>query len=361
MKIGFNKIYLLGILTLALFACEKDEDKVIVRQGSAPALTSTANTVVLAQDQADQEAISFSWTASDYGYNAAVKYILQLAKKGNNFATPINVDLGSNLTKKYTAAEFNNLLSQLEAVPGEANEIEARIKSEVSQYVTPAYSNVTAIAATPWLENPPFDFLYMVGDATEFDWDNTKAPLMFRSTEDPFLFTYTGFLEAKALKFLAELGKWAPQYGNDGSGGVSFRETESDPDPGTFNVAADGYYTVNLNLQKLTYSIEPYNIAGKPTFNSIGIIGPFTNWANIVPMTKTAENPHIWNMTYTFAEDTEAKFRIDSSWDSNWGPKAELERFYGKGEQGGENLKVKAGTYKISFNDLTGEYILKKM
>ena len=55
----------------------------------------------------------------------------------------------------------------------------------------------------------------------------------------------------------------------------------------------------------------------------------------------------------TFEEDTELKFAA-GSWDVNWGNSAFP---YGIGTQGGDNIVVKKGSYRVYFNDITGNYM----
>jgi hypothetical protein len=357
MKNWINKIGLLFVCSLALWSCEKDEDRAILRVGSAPALTASSTALVLEEESAAEEVVSFTWTPSDFGYNAAVSYVLQVDLAGNNFAAPAEEELGTDLQRAFTVGEFNSIVNRLEITGFEENELEVRVRAEVSDLVEPVYSNAVPVTVTPYLSGPPYPTLYLVGDATENDWDNTRATPMFRSGDDLFLYTYTGRLEAGNVKFLGELGAWAPQWGTNDSGELVFRETEADADPGSIVVPATGFYTLQLDSRNSTYSLEPYDAAGAETFPSIGIIGGFNGWADIEPMTNSALNPHIWSIDYTFAEDTELKFRHAPNWDRNWGAPAGSEAaLYNVAVQGGPNIQVAAGTYMILFNDLTGEY-----
>ncbi|MEQ7798795.1 SusE domain-containing protein [Pedobacter sp. ASV1-7] len=200
--------------------------------------------------------------------------------------------------------------------------------------------------------------LYMLGSATEFEWDNGNPTYMYRDETNRGSYIYTGYLNAGEFKFITVVGSWATQYGNDGSNGVKLKAKDSDPDPGTYQVTTAGYYTVKININALTFSISPYNAAGATTYNSIGIIGDFNGWGNITPMSKTTFNPHIWTITQTIGANTGLKFRIDTGWDVNWGATASnTDGRYGNGQRDGSNLNVKPGTYKIMFNDLTGDYI----
>ncbi len=363
-----NKILFIFITALTLWACKKDEDRVVVQTGTPSTLTASATSVVLTEAEATKDAVSFSWSPSEFGYDAAVDYFIEFGKKDSNFVNAKSISLGSNKTVKYTVAALNTIATEMKLTPFQSNPLEVRVKAQLSSTYPPVYSNVMNLSVTPYLTEPPYATVYLVGDATEFAWDNTKATPIFRDEADPFVYTFTGKLNAGNIKFLGVLGKWAPQWGTNSSGSLVFRETETDADPGSIAIATAGYYTVKLDLRNNVFSVAPYTATIPNPFSTpdapVGIIGAFNNWSDIVPMRQSAVDPHYWDLaTYTFSNDTELKFRIASGWSVNWGAEndASAEKVYGKGKQDGPNIKVKAGTYRILFSDLgTGRYIFIK-
>ncbi|PSR54322.1 hypothetical protein AHMF7605_12750 [Adhaeribacter arboris] len=361
MKSTFKNILTLLALALFVFACEKDEDKVVISPKANASLAASQTNIVLTEADKGKDAVTFSWKAANFGYDAAVKYSLQFGKKGDNFATAKTEEIGNSFVKTYTVSALNNIATELELPGFSPSDLEVRITARISDQYAPTSSNVLTISVTPFLSEPEYPTVYLVGEAVENGWENTKASAMFRDETDPFVYTYSGNFKAGAFKILGYLGKWAPQWGANSTGGLAFRATEADPDPSSFTIPTNGYYTVKLNLRSNTITIEPYEATGD-AYASIGIIGPFTNWENIAPMTKSALNPHIWSTEYTFAEDTEMKFRIAEGWSVNWGADSDATkaRTYDKGKRDGPNIAVKAGKYQIYFNDLTGYYLLVK-
>jgi starch-binding outer membrane protein SusE/F len=332
-------------------------------------LTSSAATVTVALATQDQKALTFTWSPSFQGYTGAVTYTLQYDSTGKNFANVDEKVLGSNLVAQ------NNLYSW-DLKQGEVNEsalnsgiaggaqgkVDYRIKATTAQGAL-AYSNVVSVTINSYLPEAIYPTLYMVGDLS--GWNNATAWPIFRSETNAFGYTYTGYLPAGSFKFISTLGQWAPMWGNGGAGKLQYRATESDPDPATFQITTAGYYTINLDVQALTYSIQPYDASSAPVYSgttAVGIVGSFKSWDNIEPMTTRPQNPHIWETEYTFtAGASELKFRIASGWTQNWGPTEENRpKLYGKGVQDGKNLKVPTGTYRIVFNDLTGHYVFIK-
>lgn len=78
--------------------------------------------------------------------------------------------------------------------------------------------------------------------------------------------------------------------------------------------------------------------------DQIGIIGLNGDWENDIVMEYNAK----WTRFYADIEapaDTEMKFRADASWDLNWGVNC---------AQGGDNIPVAAGNYRVYFNPATG-------
>ncbi len=361
MKNWINKYFLFFFASLALMSCEKDEEMVFVNeQGTAPVLTASKSNVVLTENQATTEAIVLSWTASDFGYDAAVNYVLQIDIKGNAFKSPMEVAIGSALSKTFTVNELNTLLNKLPITAFKENQIEARVKATISPSIAPVFSAVKGFVAVPYLKEPPYKTVYMVGAAVDAGWNEKNPIAMLRDPNDLFKFTYTGKFRADHFKFLGQPGKWAPMWGAGPNNTLLFRETEGDADVPTIQIATEGYYTVTIDLRNNTYSVTPYDASSKPTYSSLGIIGTFTNWSTDVLMNKTAFNPHYWTVEYTFAEEANMKIRVAGDWGKNWGAQAGAEeRLYNKA--GGEDIKkIAPGTYLIIFNDLTENYLIIK-
>ena len=62
-------------------ACTKsNEAKAYLNPGANPMFNSTISTIVLLQPNANNTAGTFSWSAADFGFKAAVTYSIQLLK-----------------------------------------------------------------------------------------------------------------------------------------------------------------------------------------------------------------------------------------------------------------------------------------
>ena len=201
-----------------------------------------------------------------------------------------------------------------------------------------------------------FRNLFLVGEATAPGWDNdNNNPALFRDPENTDLYVYTGFFNSGGFKVLETVGEWQPRYGtNDGSTVAVNEGGGSDPD--VFTVPSAGFYTVTMDLEANTFSIEPYTGTPGTDYATVGIIGDSTpgGWDGSTAMTKSTFDGNIWSITATLT-DGELKFRANDAWAVNWGANTAIS---GLGTQDGPNIPVEAGTYKIWFNSLDGRYIL---
>ena len=211
-------------------------------------------------------------------------------------------------------------------------------------------------------EEEVFRNFYLVGNATPDQWNNNANNIpLFRDPTNPDLYYFTGKFNAGEFKLLEVLGQWQPQWGLDNG-----TLTSSDilgADPGAFTVDTEGYYTLTVNVDEMTYSFEPYDASGAAVYETIGFLGSATaglyetgadGWGADVDLTQSEFNPHLWYYNGATLADGEIKFRAADAWDINWGGDTFPS---GKATMNGPNIPVPEGTYDIWFNDLTGRYI----
>jgi len=114
-------------------------------------------------------------------------------------------------------------------------------------------------------------------------------------------------------------------------------------------VCLAGTYDVTFNS-----NTGAYNFSGTPiTFPTISIIGDAAaGWSTDVAMNTTDGITYTLN-NYMFVNGY-VKFRKDNSWTINWGASSFPA---GTGVQDGADIPVPAGTYNVSFNKNTGNYV----
>jgi hypothetical protein len=204
---------------------------------------------------------------------------------------------------------------------------------------------------------------YFVGDATASLWNpnNNNQPL-FRSGTNPNLYQFTGLFKVGAFKLISTLGQWAPMYGKGDNGAIVARPTEADPDPASFTIATEGYYTFTMNTETLKYTLVPYNASAASVYSRIGLLGSSrtgseAGWSgDDSEMTVSAFSTHVWTLNISLF-DGKGKFRANNAWDKNWGGDTEFSGFTGNGASGGD-IPVAKSKYKIYFNDLDGSYLM---
>src|SRR4030095_10001823 len=94
MRTWLNKITLIGVASILLTSCKKDEVRTVLNVGDAPALQANNTTLVLLQANANSDAVKFTYSPATFGFDAAVTYVLQIAKGGTSFASASTTEVG---------------------------------------------------------------------------------------------------------------------------------------------------------------------------------------------------------------------------------------------------------------------------
>ncbi|WP_291122497.1 MULTISPECIES: SusE domain-containing protein [unclassified Empedobacter] len=312
----------------ALSACNDDEDIIKLDPSTfvAPKVeTPASSTIELLEENAANTAMTFNWSAANYGTNTPPKYELQIDIKGDNFKNHQVLTSTSTLTADVTVKELNLAVIALGLEPFKEGEIEYRIVSTVG---TPSsqqlISNVNTLKITAY----PTDLSTnwgVVGSATPNGWDGPDV--QFWKTDVTNVFVAYTDLKGGEIKFRQD-NKWELDYG--GSNGKL--------EKGGKNIAVDaGTYKITMDLTNLTYKLEKF------TWGLVGDATP-NGWDG--PDTKLSYDGTIdsWTTILTM-KDGEYKFRLNNDWDKgNYGGAD------GALVEKGDNIKIKAGKYKITAN-----------
>ncbi|GGG41383.1 SusE domain-containing protein [Hymenobacter glacieicola] len=243
---------LVMVTALTLTSCEKDETQVTLNPTNSPTFSASTNTVVLQQANSAQNAITFTWTPVNYSWGNAsssavvptVQYAAEIDKKGNNFARPVTVTLGTGTTttSTLTVEALNQSLNTLGLPNGVATDVDVRLKAYVAAN-TPTYSPTVTLKATPYKVciAPTTDKWSIIGPAG-VDW-STDVPLTYDCDTKTYVLTRT--LNAGEFKFRKN-NDWAGNLGGDGAG------DKLKVDGANIAVATAGMYTISLNLAGAT-------------------------------------------------------------------------------------------------------------
>ena len=194
--------------------------------------------------------------------------------------------------------------------------------------VTAGTYKVTFNAGTLTYKIEPYTW-GLVGDATPNGWDGPDTPLTYDPTSDQWRAIVA--LTTGEMKFRKN-NDWGFNYGDTGNDGVL--------DDGGDNIPVTaGNYLITLNLNDLTYSLEPieklWGLVGDATPN--GWDGPDT----LLNMDYAQEG--VWYINGISLTTGEMKFRANNDWGFNYGDTGND----GILDDGGDNIAITAGIYNI--------------
>lgn len=143
------KLFVIAIACSATLACKKDEVKTVMTVGNLPAVTLSPSNVVLTDATSGDSVQTISWTNSDYGFPAAVKYTVMVAKSGTDFASAQLITVSSGTSLKLTGNYLNNLAITAGIAPGSTGDLDVKIRSSLSDSVND-YSDVSKLTVTTY-------------------------------------------------------------------------------------------------------------------------------------------------------------------------------------------------------------------
>ncbi len=309
-------------------ACEKEEIRAVLNPTAVPEITVSASSLTLTKENADQTALTVSWSQPDYGFNAGVQYRLMMDKVGNNFASPQVFATGTAQSKSWTHKQLNGLLQTMGFKGEELANLDIAVEAILSDAVVQrsVAQNLSAIGYVDQLDlNSPWG---VVGSAAVNGWNGPDMP--FYQTASAGVFVAYVTLANGEIK-IRQNNDWAVNYGDDGANGSL--------ELNGANIVVDaGTYQITFNANDLSYIIEPlsWGLVGSATPN--GWNGPDVNftydpssdqWRAIVKLTAG-----------------ELKIRKNNDWGVNYGDDGNN----GSLELNGANIAATAGTFLVTFN-----------
>jgi hypothetical protein len=240
---------------LALASCDKDEKQASVAPSAPLTLTTTTNSVVLAQINDPQTALTYTWNAvqfslsgTEYTKAPTVTYQLQVAKTADGFGYPAIIDAASGTTKTVTVADLNTALNSIGFPTGTPTTAYVRVAAVVGADNHTFVSAPVALTATayPACLPPNADTWALVGPAGA-GWPSgtpaTEAGLAMTWNCSLQAYTLRTQLSAGALKFRQDQ-KWDVNLGGPSTNlttGVPLTRGGAD-----INITTAGTYTVKL-------------------------------------------------------------------------------------------------------------------
>jgi hypothetical protein len=261
---------LCAALLMLVTACKKDEVRTTLVPSNSPTLTATTATVTLAQVNAAQTAVTFTWTpvksislSDNTTVLPTITYYLQFAKKGNNFSSSVSIDAGAasatgaTTTTAVTVGDLNNAMTKLGLVFGTPTDVEVRLNASYAANGG-TYSNVLPLNVTAYKGCPQPDAAKawgIIGAAAKGWGDNDDIVMMYDC--DNNVYTYTGAFKADEYKFRyggndPTTGKWKANLGN--TTGTTSTGGALAQDGSNLKIATAGTYTITLKPATLDAS-----------------------------------------------------------------------------------------------------------
>lgn len=363
MKKIYYIISLCLVLPLILTSC-KDEFGNIQYPDGPLVLSATETDIVLDVAAPESDAVTFNWTpGSNFGSNAAIHYVFELALKGTGFSDPITRELDrGNTSVGYRTGEFNQLLIEdLGIEPGAEVELDVRVTAHVqAEGIAPQVSEVVSVKVNTY--KPITSTLYLIGSATPNGWSADNATRLNVVQGSPGAFIWQGTLTPGEFKFITELGSFAPSYNRGADDNtLYFRESLDDPYDEPFYITETGVYQVKVNLINLSIEIVATEGAA---YSDLWFVGGFTGWS-FQPMVRDANDPFVFRYHAELTSGgTADEFKIATLPDfdpsvvflrpetNNQGPGSELPVVSWSESENSDDYKwrVNNGTYKIKLD-----------
>ena len=324
-----------------LVGCEKDEEKATMNANARVESNISASTLVLDKTQSNTTALTVSWETKDLGVQLAPVYTVEFENIATGKSKPLSAER-SPFT--LTVKELNEYLVGLGLKTGVATDVRVLVRAALSDQRSLVATKTLKV--TPYFDEIKASEWGVVGSATPNGWNGPDIK-MWNSTDGNLVAYAT--LSAGEIKFRKN-NDWGVNLG--GSNGTL--------SSGGSNIAVTaGTYKITINVSKNTYTIETY---------SWGIIGSGARgWGDNDDVAMIYEGSTNSWVVKNIALDGEIKFRLNHSWGTNFGadstdnPAAALE---GDIKSGGNNIKVPAGTYNVSFSfdaNNKGTYKIEKL
>ena len=122
--------------------------------GVPPVLTLSPAAVSLTEAQASDEVFAITWSAADFGFDAAINYTAQIDTAGSDFANASVINTGSLTSLRYTGALLNELAISKGITPGASGSLDIRVKASLSDSVF-VYSETSTVSVATYTTSLP--------------------------------------------------------------------------------------------------------------------------------------------------------------------------------------------------------------
>jgi len=143
-------IYVLSLFLIifSLWSCTDEDTTPTLDSNASTTLTSDKTSVVLLQANDALTAVNLNWTNPDFVTSVVKKYSIYFDKKGNNFANPQIIKLGSVLTDAISVKDLNAIVIALGIKEYVATDIEIKVVVNLGYDYNAVESNIVTLNVT---------------------------------------------------------------------------------------------------------------------------------------------------------------------------------------------------------------------
>jgi hypothetical protein len=351
MKKYINKIVLLFAVLILGTACEEDAILTVLEVVNFDATAEIfPSSVIVTEENENESLATASWSSVTYPIEAPVSYKVQFdipvdTVGDNAWKNAISIAAGIDvLSKSFSGVELNEIALNLGLQPDVEGTLVIRVESYMDRA---AYSKATVLKITPYEKNIIFGEIFVPGAYQDWNVDNAAT---LTTIDNGIYQGYITFPSNKGLGFKINPERnWATFYGANGDGKI---EEKNDMD---LSVPEPGTYLITANLNNLTWSYQ---------LSSFGLIGTATpgGWDSDTNMIYDYQNK-LWISNLNLQAGA-LKFRLNDSWDINYGSQNSTDGIAYLGDQGAHTISEAATfevTFKINEDPATANYTVSKI
>ncbi|MBB3699123.1 SusF/SusE family outer membrane protein [Flammeovirga yaeyamensis] len=334
----------LTVLAASIFSCSTNDELTQIGGSDTwvgPEITQGPEDKLyeFTEETQENEFTTLEWSSADYGKSTEYKYNVVTSVEGFENEEIITVATASATSSVLLEKEISKTVNTITGVTDPSDVKEVRVSLRVESYIGEGHDNsprlsssMTTFDVIPYMGYQPT--LWLAGNFN--GWNHNDADVISHDDENPG--NYTNIIWMSAEEEGSIIGgnfKVSTMKGWDATNyGMGATEGTLDPEGGDIPVGEPNQYTVTVNIDDLTYSLVPM---------SWGIVGDATgSWDVDTDLTLDPATSS-WSVETTLT-DGEMKFRANGNWDYNLG-EGDAD---GQLSEGGGNLQVTAGNYKIT-------------
>ena len=309
----YKYIYWLA-LPLILGSCSSTDDRIMIDtdpEKTTITAVSSDNSVILLEENSQDDALSITWNKPDYGVPTATpNYQVLMDTENGDFSSLIVAASVNTEENTFMVEELNKLVINNGFDAGTPLNIQFKVIATSGSLVTESAPIVIEITAYAKSSDP----IFMIGDAL-MGWDTAKA-VEVAATGSKTFETIAEFTSGNSFRFFdaPDWGATSYNYPYFSGGSVdALFENAGDGDSNFRFIGTTGYYKISVDFNTLTITMEATDL---PQLFMVGAAVPEAGWGWTTPVEMTWIKHGHFEATTTFAVDAFRFFTKNGDWGS---------------------------------------------